>query len=115
MRQDEPALFRERTATGDGGAALRISVALCTHNGSAYLTEQLASIAAQTRLPDELVVCDDRSSDDTPRLLADFAARAPFPVQVVVNSENLGSTAKFAKAISLCQGDFIALSDQADA
>ena len=114
MRQDERAPFCERTATGDGGAALRISVALCTYNGSAYLAEQLASIAAQTRLPNELVVCDDRSIDDTPRLLADFAACARFPVRVVVNSENLGSTANFAKAISLCEGDIIALSDQDD-
>lgn len=114
MRQDEPAPFRDRTATGDAGAALHISVALCTYNGHAYLAEQLASIAAQARLPDELIVCDDRSNDDTPRLLADFAACARFPVRVVVNSENLGSTANFAKAISLCQGDIIALSDQDD-
>ena len=41
-----------------------ISVALCTYNGSLYLREQLASIAAQTRKPAELVACDDGSRDE---------------------------------------------------
>jgi glycosyltransferase involved in cell wall biosynthesis len=36
----------------------RVSIAMCTYNGTRYIQEQLDSIAAQTRLPDELVVCD---------------------------------------------------------
>ena len=47
---------------------LKISVALCTYNGAAYLDGQLASIASQDCLPDELVVCDDGSSDETPAM-----------------------------------------------
>jgi GT2 family glycosyltransferase len=39
-----------------------LSIAMCTYNGALYLREQLESIAGQTRLPDELVVCDDRST-----------------------------------------------------
>ena len=58
---------------------LRISVALCTFNGERFLGEQLASIAAQTRLPAELVVTDDASSDGTVALLEGFAQTAPFP------------------------------------
>ena len=38
---------------------LSISVALCTYNGAQYIQEQLESFAAQSMLPDELVVCDD--------------------------------------------------------
>lgn len=95
-------------------ARLRVSVAMCTFNGSAYLAEQLDSIAGQTRLPDELIICDDASRDETPRLLAEFASGVSFPVNVVANSKNVGSTANFASAISLCQGDVIALSDQDD-
>lgn len=94
--------------------ALRISVAMCTYNGSAFLPEQLASIAAQTRLPDELVVCDDGSTDSTPQLVADFAKIAPFPVRWIRNEVNLGSSQNFEKAIGLCTGDLIALSDQDD-
>lgn len=96
------------------GHELSISVAMCTYNGAAYLPEQLESIARQSRLPNEMVICDDGSSDSTPELLADFAANAPFTVRVYRNQTNLGSTKNFEQAISLCTGDLIALSDQDD-
>ena len=91
-----------------------ISVAMCTHNGERYLPEQLASIASQSRLPSELVVCDDLSTDSTIAILEQFAADAPFPVRIVRNAVNLGSTRNFDKAVRLCSGDYIALSDQDD-
>lgn len=50
-----------------------ISVAMCTYNGARFVREQLHSIAQQTTLPDELVVCDDASTDQTAEILADFA------------------------------------------
>src|SRR5215213_3121051 len=90
------------------------SVAMCTYNGARFLGAQLASVAAQTRTPDELVVCDDRSTDETARVVRDFAASAPFPVRLHVNEENLGSTKNFERAVSLCEGALIALSDQDD-
>jgi glycosyltransferase involved in cell wall biosynthesis len=91
-----------------------ISVAMCTYNGERFLSAQLESIAAQDRPPDELVICDDGSSDGCPEIVRDFARRAAFPVRLVVNAENLGSTKNFEKAISLCQGAVVALADQDD-
>jgi hypothetical protein len=93
---------------------MKICVALCTYNGSAYVREQLASLAAQRRLPDHLVVVDDRSSDETVEIVRDFAGRAPFSVRIVVNEQNLGYVKNFEKAIRLCDGDLIALADQDD-
>ena len=87
---------------------------MCTYNGGLYLLEQLESLAVQTRLPDEVVVCDDMSSDETRDIVQAFAAVAPFPVSLHVNETNLGSTKNFEKAIELCDGDVIALSDQDD-
>ena len=95
-------------------AAARVSIAMTTYNGARYLAEQLDSFAAQTRLPDELVVGDDGSTDATSAILADFAARAPFPVRVTVNAAQLGPSRNFAEAILRCQGDVILLSDQDD-
>ncbi|MBC7931137.1 MAG: glycosyltransferase, partial [Rubrivivax sp.] len=92
----------------------RLSIAMCTYDGGRYLAEQLASIAAQTRAPDELVVCDDRSRDETTSIVRRFAETAPFPVRLYVNEQNLGSTRNFEKAIGLCEGELIALSDQDD-
>src|SRR5207244_12381537 len=91
-----------------------ISVAMCTFNGSRFVAEQLTSIAAQTRPPDELIICDDCSSDETPKLVEAFIRTATFPVQLQVNEQNLGLTRNFERAIGLCKGDFIALSDQDD-
>lgn len=93
---------------------MKISIAMATYNGSRYLHEQLESFTVQSRLPDELVICDDGSSDDTLEILERFAATAPFGVHVVKNQVNLGYTQNFAKAMSLCAGDIIFLSDQDD-
>src|SRR5688572_3171861 len=92
----------------------RLSVALCSYNGARFIHDQLSSIARQSRLPDELVICDDRSSDNTIAIIEKFAVDAPFPVRSHVNPTNLGSTKNFELAISRCCGDFIALSDQDD-
>lgn len=94
--------------------APRLSVALCTYNGARFLAQQLESLARQTRLPDELVVCDDRSSDDTVRIVENFVATAPFPVALHVNTSNVGVSENFGQAIQKCQGDLIALCDQDD-
>lgn len=96
------------------GHGLRLSVALCTWEGSAYLQQQLRSIGAQTRLPDEVVVCDDGSTDDSVAIVERFAACAPFPVTVSVNSRRLGVTGNYARAIARCTGDVIVLGDQDD-
>jgi len=93
---------------------MRISIALCTYNGERYLRAQLESIASQTRSADELVVCDDRSTDATGQIVQDFAARAPLSVTFSTNPVNLGSTRNFSRAIELCQGDVIVLADQDD-
>jgi glycosyltransferase involved in cell wall biosynthesis len=93
---------------------MKISVAMCTYNGAQFVAEQLASIAAQTRLPDELVVCDDGSTDATVESVREFARTAPFVVRIFENEKNLGSTKNFERAIELCEGDFIAVADQDD-
>jgi len=92
----------------------RVSIALATYNGARFLAEQLESYAAQTRLPDELVVGDDSSSDETHQILADFAARAPFPVSVTVNRPGLGPGANFIETALRCSGDVLFFSDQDD-
>ncbi len=91
-----------------------LSVALCTYNGATYLRAQLESIAKQTRLPDELLVRDDRSKDDTLRIVEAWSAGIPFRVRVEVNAENLGSTHNFARAIAEARGEIIILCDQDD-
>jgi glycosyltransferase involved in cell wall biosynthesis len=93
---------------------MKLSVALCTYNGERYLQQQLDSLASQTYLPSELVVCDDCSRDSTAQIIDRFSRNSPFPVRFIQNPRNLGSTANFSQAIGLCEGELIALCDQDD-
>ncbi len=87
---------------------------MCTYNGERYLEEQLDSIAAQSRQPLELIVCDDQSTDTTLDVLKSFASRCHFPVHIHRNETRLGSTRNFDQAMRMCKGTYIALSDQDD-
>jgi len=90
-----------------------VSIALCTYNGEAYLREQLDSIVNQSYSPIEIIAVDDCSSDNTLSILKEYAANYSF-IKVFVNPENLGYIRNFEKALQLCSGKFIALSDQDD-
>lgn len=92
----------------------RVSVALCTYNGERFLPELLDSLTRQTSLPDELIVCDDRSPDRSVAIVERFAEAAPFPVKLHVGEFQRGVTENFGWAIALCTGDLISLCDQDD-
>ena len=94
--------------------SLIISVAMCTYNGGKYLQEQLYSIVEQTQLPDEIVICDDGSTDSTLQILDEFKKNTTFQVRIYHNERRLGATKNFEKAINLCKGNIIVLSDQDD-
>ena len=93
---------------------MKISVALATYNGERFIREQLESLSAQTRLPDELVVNDDCSTDRTIAIIEQFARTAPFPVRISQNERNLGFSDNFLRTASMCRGDWIAFCDQDD-
>ena len=96
---------------------LRVSVALCTRNGAAFIERQLGSILNQTTTPDEIVLSDDASSDGTVELArAALAARAGVTPELIVlrNESPLGVTANFEQALAATSGDLVALCDQDD-
>ena len=91
-----------------------LSIAMATYNGERYIAEQLSSIAHQTRLPDELVLSDDASTDGTLDIVKDFMKCAPFPIRLLVNRNRLSSSRNFEVAMRACNGDIIFLCDQDD-
>lgn len=91
-----------------------ISVAMCTYNGSKYLLEQLLSIIHQTQQPDEIVICDDCSQDNSVVIAKSILSKWSGKIQIIENNQNLGFRKNFQKAIELCHGDIIFLSDQDD-
>ncbi|MDO4629108.1 MAG: glycosyltransferase family 2 protein [Planctomycetia bacterium] len=93
---------------------LTISIALCTYHGEKFLQEQLDSLANQTRLPDEVVVGDDGSTDRTLEILENWAKTVSFPVKITRNEKNLGFAKNFEATMMRCTGDVIFPCDQDD-
>ena len=112
-----PRVSKEAATARSGAGAMNktaISVAMATYNGGRFLQEQLGSLARQTLLPFELVVCDDGSTDGTLDLLLRFQAGAPFPVRIHSNETRLGAGFNFLSALGRCTGDLVAFCDQDD-
>jgi glycosyltransferase involved in cell wall biosynthesis len=84
-----------------------VSIALCTFNGASFLSHQLDSLASQTLLPDEIIICDDASSDNSLQIANSFASKVSIPVQIHQNKKNLGYVKNFENAISRCTQDLI--------
>ncbi|MBU4539357.1 MAG: glycosyltransferase [Weeksellaceae bacterium] len=93
---------------------MKTSVAICTFNGEKFLKEQLESIIAQTVPVDEIIVCDDRSTDQTWKIIMDYQSKYPRIFKICRNENSLGVIKNFEKAINLCQNEIIFLCDQDD-
>jgi glycosyltransferase involved in cell wall biosynthesis len=93
---------------------MRISIAMAAYKGERFLREQLDSLARQTLRPFELVITDDSPDSGTFDIAMEFSRSISFPVRIYRNDQRLGFRANFFKAISLCEGDFVAFCDQDD-
>lgn len=90
-----------------------VSIALCTYNGEQFLVEQLDSIVNQTYPNLEVIIVDDGSKDETISILQSYSKKHT-NIKIYQNEVNLGYIKNFEKAITLCSGEYIALSDQDD-
>ncbi|MFC4989649.1 glycosyltransferase, partial [Saliphagus infecundisoli] len=107
-------VLNSRNATDLGRNHMSVSVAVCTYNGEEHLEGQIDSIIEQTHMPDQIIFCDDGSTDETLDILNNYRSEYPHIIELYKNSSNLGITKNFSKAISKCNGDYIFLSDQDD-
>lgn len=92
-----------------------ISVALATYNGEKYIEKQLISILNQDLPVDEVIICDDRSTDSTVDICNRFIKDNNLKNwQVFINEKNVGFCLNFYGAIKKCKGDYIFICDQDD-
>jgi glycosyltransferase involved in cell wall biosynthesis len=91
-----------------------LDVLLATYQGAGYLPEQIDSILAQSRPGLRILVRDDGSSDATPAMLADYAARHPEIVPVDDPRPRLGACASFGALLERSEADFVFFCDQDD-
>ncbi len=92
-----------------------ISVAIATYNGERFVEKQLRSILNQDLSVDEVIICDDCSTDKTAQICRSFIEENKLDNwHFFENEENLGYCLNFYKAIEKCSGDVIFLADQDD-
>jgi glycosyltransferase involved in cell wall biosynthesis len=89
-----------------------ISIPVFTYNGAHFLREQLDSLFSQTYKNIEVIACDDGSTDETKKILQEYETKHGLVCHF--NETNIGVNKNVEKALSLCNGDFIAPSDQDD-
>ena len=88
---------------------MRVSVVLATYNGSEYVEAQLDSVVRQSRPPDEIVVYDDGSSDDTVARCERLLGAAQITHTIVRGSSNVGVSRAFSEAVRTTAGDVVFL------
>ena len=86
------------------------SVIIPAYNGAATLAAAIESILRQTRAPDEIIVCDDCSTDAT----AEVAARYGGRVECIRRQTNGGLSANRNTAVRAARGDWLLVLDQDD-
>lgn len=94
---------------------MNVSVIMATYNGNRYIYEQLLSIVKQTKKPDEIIIIDDASIDDTIKIVHKFVEGYPnIKWKVTKNSHNIGWKNNFFNLIKKAKGDLIFYCDQDD-
>ena len=101
-------------AESSGSEGNEVSLVMPLYNHARYLPRTLASIAAQTLQPRELIVVDDGSTDGGTEIVADFARQAPFPVTLICQA-NAGADAALNRGMAVARGDIVAVINSDDA
>lgn len=91
---------------------MKLSLIVTTYNWPEALDLALLSAARQSRRPDEVIVADDGSTDDTRQLVATFARTAPFPVHHCWQvNQGFRAARSRNQAIARARGDYLMLMD----
>lgn len=96
-----------------------IHIVMCTYNGEKYISQQLESIANNTVGEWKLYICDDKSTDNTIKILTDFRNEYVGRVDIKINENKKGAVLNFLNIIqevskNLEKDDYIMLCDQDD-
>ena len=89
-----------------------ISVVVTNYNHGRYLAQSLDAILAQSVLPDELIVIDDASTDNSLAIIESYRAKHPF-IRLVRHETNQGVLTVISRALSEARCDYM-LSTAAD-
>ncbi len=105
--------IEQQNLSGKDGALIEghiksptISVIMANYNHAKYLRESLSAICSQSRLPNELIIVDDGSTDESISILEEYCKRYKF-ITLVKNNKNKGQLESIELALGLARGDYI--------
>lgn len=95
---------------------MTVSVCMGTYNGETYIEQQLNTILRQTKAPEEVILCDDGSTDNTVSIIERFIRKNGLDGKwkLYRNKINKGYPSNFYYACSLCNEEIVFLADQDD-
>ena len=91
------------------GITSNVSVCMTVYNGEKYIRQQIESVLSELQQEDELVICDDLSTDDTAKIVGEF--KTDERVKFSRNSHKLGVVKNFECALNKAKGEYIFLCD----
>ena len=94
--------------------ALNISVFITSYNQKGLLQEAINSVLAQTRMPDEIVIADDCSTDGSQDLIRSYARDYPDLIQPLFQDRNVGIPRNKNAAYRATTGDWVTYLDGDD-
>src|SRR3712207_3437086 len=89
------------------GASARVSVVVPSYNHAAFVEKSLRSIFRQTLHPAKLLVIDDGSADDSPRVIEKTMRDCPFPCEFISRA-NRGLCATLNEGLGKTGGEYFA-------
>jgi glycosyltransferase involved in cell wall biosynthesis len=91
-----------------------ISIIIPAFNAERYIGQALESVGSQTYRNWEILVTNDGGTDDTSRIVAEFAQRTSQPVRILEHEQNSGLSAARNTAMRAARGECIAFLDADD-
>ena len=92
-----------------------ISVVLATYNGAVYINDQLESLLKQTQMADEVLICDECSTDNTVEIVNNFVqVHGLINWKVIIDKQNKGWKRNFLDLFFMAHGNYIFYCDQDD-
>lgn len=86
-----------------------LSVVFPNFNHARYLPDQLESMLKQSYRPDEIIIIDDASTDDSVNIIEDFMRKEP-RIKLIRNERNMGVVWNINYLIKIASSDYIYLS-----
>ena len=83
--------------------SMTVSVVIPAYNAGKYIARAIDSVLAQTRQPDEIIVVDDGSTDDTAQIVAGFGSKVQ-----LIRQDNAGAGVACNTGIEAATGEWIA-------